>query len=564
MVLIGGTQSQYIPSQKAKGLSVCLITLIEDNNKKFSVDFDYRMKRLQKKLSDPLLHDGLNLLLSQSLRQYSPLKNQSVNNVVSLILRNTKNYFEEGIVQTTKTFFQKKKNENQLISAQKIPFRNNVIMESMLCKMPFDIENVTSNVFKPVDFKLKYRNLIENKYLQLKFFETFLKSVEADYILISDQRPELLLMKFKNPIKKNATCYFSEDFNINNIEFSFPDLKRNKKNYVYSDYLLSQTRMNKYCKFEDKIYILVNNPRDNKNQREIFTFSLNSVDLKLTYRIEPIKVYSDDLEIQGSSILVESMESIYLIGGKIYQNPINNTDEQEIKYNRIVDPQANSYDFLPNNVRTFIDPYVIIHQNFLFCIDRLQKVDKKNIYGEVLNLSDCQSWLPFWIELQSLTIKCSPKLDKNCIISQLIPLGKSLQDKKTILNLLVEYEEKDESKEKFLFLNLDNLISLVTKRKTESQLCYVKYVDKGLILGSKDPISKEPLDSKHRYRVDAEECYFRIADLLEDGDQENELPFFNSNLNVNVDVFFNLEGKVLIIDDERGNLITEKLNANLR
>ena len=162
-----------------------------------------------------------------------------------------------------------------------------------------------------------------------------------------------------------------------------------------------------------------------------------------------------------------------------------------------------------------------------------------------MDLSDCQSWLPFWIELKSLTIKCSPKLDKNCIISQLIPLGKSFQDKKTILNFLVEYkekdesnekflveyEEKDESKEKFLFLNLDNLISLVTKRKTESQLCYVKYVEKGLILGSKDPISKEPLDSKHRYRVDAEECYFRIADLLEDGDQENELPFFNSNLN---------------------------------
>ena len=561
LVLMGGTQSQYIPGQKAKGLYVCLIT-IEENQKKFMVDFNYGMKSFQKKMYDPLVYDGLNLLISQSVRQYYPFRDKHVNNVVSLVLRGTKDYFEKGIVRTTKTFFQKEKNEKQLVSAQKLPFKNKVIMESMLCKLPFDLGNVTSKlVVKPLEFQ--NRTLIECKYLQLKFFEIFLKSVEADYILVSDQRPELSLMKFKNPAKKNTTCHFSEDFNINSIEFSFPELKRNKKNYVYSDYLLSQTRMNKYCKFEDKIYILVNNPRDNRNQREIFTFSLNSVDLKLTYRVEPVKVYSDDLEIQGSSILVESMESIYLIGGKIYQNPIDNKEEQKIPYNKIVNTQANSYDFLPNNVKTFIDPYLIIHQNFLFCIDRLQKVDKRNIYGEVLNLSDeGQFWMPFWIDLQSLTIKCS-LIDRNCIISQLIPLGKSFLEKKTVLNLLVEYEEKNERRERFIFLNLDDLISLALKKKTEIQLDHVKYVDKKIFLGSKeDTISKEPLDSKHRYLIEPEECYYRIPDLSEDGDKDNELPFFNSNLNV--DVFLNLESKAAIIDeDEKGSLRTEKVNQNI-
>ena len=91
----------------------------------------------------------------------------------------------------------------------------------------------------------------------------------------------------------------------------------------------------------------------------------------------------------------------------------------------------------------------------------------------------------------------------------------------------------------------------------------MKYVDKKIFLGSKeDTISKEPLDSKHRYLIEPEECYYRIPDLSEDGDKDNELPFFNSNLNV--DVFLNLESKAAIIDeDEKGSLRTEKVNQNI-
>ena len=41
------------------------------------------------------------------------------------------------------------------------------------------------------------------------------------------------------------------------------------------------------------------------------------------------------------------------------------------------------------------------------------------------------------------------------------------------------------------------------------------------------------VEDKHRFRLDGEECYFRIPDINQDSYDESELPFFNSNLMMN-------------------------------
>ena len=516
LLLIGGTSSQFSQNQKNYNLNACLINITE-TQEKFAVSFKQLFTGKTKNL-EIMKYNEMNLFLSQVTKKYTILEKHAFRPMISCFNYELKEFLNDKTKKISKTFFMKK---DELVNIRKFPLNNEI--KTLVCVISFSKFDEDFGMKCQIN-GLKTESLMF-PYQSMTFFEQFLKKVEADHILISDERPGLMLLTHKKILKENRRKYNYDDFFINFLEFSFPDLGKRKPNYKYPDYLLSQTKISKYCKCDDEVYILINTPRDNKNCREIYSFKLTTVDLKIPNRIEPLKVYSDNVETFGSSLHIDSNRNLYIIGGKL---PFQAS--KEIKYNKIiVDMEKNLSFELPNNINTFIHPYVFSYDRHVFCVDRLQKTDQKFIYGEVINFSklkDNSEWSQFKISVSSLEV-FTPKSKTfkpissphGVIIEKLVPIGRRIKGKQNEEVFLVDYENESEKKiKRLIFLKLNLLISLLYNKNNKESIKFIV-----------EAIDLEGFDMKN-YRMESEECSYRIADDNSSGNySSDELLFFNSN-----------------------------------
>lgn len=514
LILMGGSFSPFVSNINQASLIGYSIKVNHSSN---SIEFQNLSRKKfpseLKGINVILASNCINALIYQDQLIFSPL----------ILSKEKKGIFidlhpDDKIISKTESFYLK--SNNGILSQRLLKVKTAELFQKNL-NLEFKFVTKDSKINIHELFTINKRSLpTKYNYDFANFYEDSIESVENDFLLISEDRPEIVFLKLKKINDKKGKDYHlnSDDFIINYFQFSLPDIKNSKKSrYPYSDYMPSSLNITNYGKFGKKIYILVNNSKDSNFQRFVYEINMNIIDLKFSQRIDLEKVFENSLPIKGSSILVNSSSECYLLGGELVDSNkapgIFEIDQSNVmvnlKTNEIVET-------LPNNVRTMISPIVTKFKDFIICIDQ-NFVGKDFIYGEVLNVKIKSEWIPFGISVDDCSVFGEDYLkntlnmkDLKISITKISSLGKMLTRSSLKEVLFAEYKDKDESKrKKMIFLNLKKLVKLTNSSNNHKE----------------DFEENEPKLVKYR----TDDSYYRINDAFND---TTKVYFFDSNFNV--------------------------------
>jgi len=534
ILLLGGTSSPYIYNQSTKLLSAYLIKIEKTKEKTLIIEIENCLKNLKVPNKAEISNlEGLNLIISSANKNYFNISekksdNKKFNKIIfipSFFVNEKRGIFLDGNLQTqTKTFFTNK-TQKQILSKVDIyldglqKFQKNLAYSISLKKiLKNDLANMV--LFDKKQSAVKFKLFIAQE------FATLMEKIDKDFILVSDEKPELTLLKFKKTKKTNVNSFESSDFEINYIGYSFPDLK--KSNYPYSDYFPSKIKTTNYSKLDDKIFILVNNATDNNHKRAVYELDFINFNYSNNMRVEPKRIFEDTFSVKGSTILGEYPSYIYLLGGELadMQKKIDLNNEFDLKalnYNAVYDIENNSKKYFENNLMEMLNPYAFLYEEFIICINRSLKGGSV-LYGEIMdkNADGIKKWIPFIVDASAVLVikeNFERENDGKISIINLFSMGRvelnesEKAKKKNIEAFLLEYEQikpYNERKKKIIFLSLKKLCQ---RKKNYFEKFY-------------------ELKKNNYYQFDGDEGLHSVRDYDENESEEKKLLFFMSNLKV--------------------------------
>ena len=561
ILLMGGTSSPYIYNQSAKLLSAYLIKFEKTKqvfeNAIIYVEIENCMKNLKVSKKDESSNlEGLNLIISSANKNFFINYEKKYDEVIlkemifihSFFSNEQHGIFLDGDLKSqTKTFFTSKIS-NQVIKHIDI-YRDGFqkFQKNLAYSIPLkNLKNLKNDLVNIV--------LLEKKQSATKFkmfiaqeFSAFLGKIDKDFILVSDDRPELYLLKFKKTkkMKANINTWDASEFDIAYLGYSFPDLK--KTNYPYSDYLPSKIRTTNYSKLDDKIFILVNNAIDNNHKRAVYELNLRTVNHTNNMRTEPTRIFEEPIAVKGTTILVEYPSNIYLLGGELADKQktidlMKEFDQKTLNYNAVYDIANKSTHYLENNLKDMGNPYAFLYKEFIICLNRIYN-GGSFLYGEFMNKSEVgiKKWIPFKVVVFTMEVKkgeaSGEEINEKASIINLFSVGRVETKEDSLEAFLLECEQiKDPNKDDETETETENR----DKRPETKPIAYERKKRmiflslKNLCQGTDKKYSEKFYEFKEKdeYQMDGDDGLYLLRDFDENESEEKKLSFFKSNLNV--------------------------------
>lgn len=516
MALVGGSYSPFLYSQNNTLSGYYVKILVDPDLKSLSAEFTKfakNQKSLLKIEYEKL--EGLNTIFSsQSRNIYNKKKIFICPNILSQEKKGIYLDLSRIIHKTNSFFIDRKLNfigKSLLKKKQEFEFQKQLQYQIAFKKSPA--------------IELTHQNSLETKfkYFSLGLYEAIMEKIEKDLVLISDDRAEIVFVKYKKN-QKNQNNQDELEW-VNYLEFSLSDVKnaKNKKGYVYEDYIPSNLKLTNYSKFDNKIYILVNNSKDNNFKRCVYELNLNNVDFTDSKRVELIKVFEDLTAIKGCAILVESLDICYILCGELAYK--EKQEIMEIKKNIMINLNTKKImKTLPDNNQSMISPFVFLQNNHIICVNRFySNIRNDHIYGEFWKF-ETSMWVSFKILFKDENGKLYFENEKNLgdlasdvIIEKIHSLG-SINNSDFILVFLVEYKN----------ININDSSPKNHKSKNHKRIIYLNI--KYLTEQNKNAYAETACSASEKADItEYDDAYYNITDASETSDNNSTINFINSN-----------------------------------
>lgn len=501
IALIGGSYSPFLFNQNNTLSGYYVKINLDPNDSKDSfvefTKFAKNQKNLLKKEYEKL--DGLNAIFSSQSRNIYNKKKIFI--CPNILIQEKKGIFFDfsSLIHQTNSFVIDKNLKNTgkslLKKKQELEFQKQLQYQIIFKKTAV--------------IDLIHQSSMEGKfkYFMLGLYDAVMEKLEKDLMLISDDRPEIVFVKYKKT--KKDTSKKDEVESVNYLEFSLSDVKniKKQKGYLYEDYLPSNLKLNNYSKFDSKIYILINNSKDNNFKRYIYELNVNNIDFKTPKRFELIKVFEDLTAMKGSIILVESLDVCYILCGELAYKAKQEKLETINKNIMINLNTKKIMNTLPDNNKPMISPFAFLHNNHIICVNRFySNIPNDHIYGEFLKL-ETKRWVSFKIFFEKThgniyyeNEGIAKTYTKNVIVIEKIHSLGSINNSDFILVFLVEYKKIKIKKP--TSNNLKRLIHLNIRNLSEK---------------NKSAYSESDISEKNDI-TENDDAYYNIMDISENND----------------------------------------------